>query len=297
MIFDTDARLLLLGLQGSGKTHFLVALDWILDCQTEADGLSHLRLADDRSYLQPLREKWLRGEDFGRTSRTMPPPPHQLLLEHKASGRRISFHLPDLAGESFESHFVTRTLPLDFANRFEEASGLFLFVHADQNADHELLEEPVFFDNAPEKAESDEENKPSSGWQPELAARQCKLVDLLQFIAQIRKVNSALPVAVMVSAWDLIARCPKARRKDIPTEPNAFFETRWPLLSKYLQMNHEVFKTKVFGVSARGGGTASVEVERLINMEPSERVCLVDENGSSTDLSRPVRWLLGLLAS
>src|SRR5258708_39058609 len=107
MTSSPDTTLLLLGLKGSGKTHFLVALDWILDHQSSPDGLVHSALAEDRSYLQPLRAEWLRGSELGRTSRLTPPPPHQLLLSHPRTGMTAGFHLPDLAGETFDSHFIT----------------------------------------------------------------------------------------------------------------------------------------------------------------------------------------------
>src|SRR5690349_4877897 len=114
-----DSNILMLGLSGTGKTNFLVALDVVLDDQSSADGLTHSGLAADRAYLQPLKEQWPRGEELDKTSRLQPPPPHQLLVRHQASGTTAGFHLPDLAGETFDAHFETRFFPEEFATRLQ----------------------------------------------------------------------------------------------------------------------------------------------------------------------------------
>ena len=84
MSTSSESAILLVGLSGSGKTHFLVGLDVILDNQNDPNGLVHSDHADDRAYIQPLREQWLRGEELDHTSRQAPPPPHQLLVYHPA---------------------------------------------------------------------------------------------------------------------------------------------------------------------------------------------------------------------
>ncbi len=118
-----DPTFVMLGLSGTGKTNFLVALDVVLDDQTDPDGLIHSDLAADRAYLQPLKEQWLKGEQFLKTSRQERPPPHHLLVKHQASDARAGLYLPDLAGETFDSQFVTRSLPIDYCNRLEQAVG------------------------------------------------------------------------------------------------------------------------------------------------------------------------------
>jgi signal recognition particle GTPase len=50
-----SSSLILLGLQGSGKTNFIVGLDVVLDAQMEGDGLVHHGLASDRAYLQRVQ--------------------------------------------------------------------------------------------------------------------------------------------------------------------------------------------------------------------------------------------------
>jgi hypothetical protein len=295
---NPDSTLLLVGLKSTGKTNFLVGLDVVLDSQTDPNGLTHSDLAADRAYLQPLKEQWLRGEVFIRTSRQQPPPPHQLLVRHPATGSNIGFHVPDLAGETFDAHFVTRSVPQDFCERLKRAKGLLLFVHCDHNADHALLEHPGLMDPALTPEAPIPAPEAPSDWHPEAACLQVKLVDLLQFIAETIHPSGPMRVAVMVSAWDLVEKAHSQNRpaaREMPNNPNKFLSKRWPLLDQYLHSHAATFESHAFGVSARGGGDSPAEITRLTHFDhPAERVILVDGTHRSHDLSRPVRWLLGL---
>ena len=297
-----DATLLLVGLTGTGKTNFLVALDVALDTQTDPDSLVHSEPASDRAYLQPLREQWLRGEVFKRTNR-QPPPPHQLLVRHPASSTSVGFAIPDLAGETFDAHFVTRSIPQDSWERIKRAAGILLFVHCDHNADHAILEHPGLMDPSPslETGVPVPQADPSTEWRPEDACQQVKLVDLLQFMAEAAPRTQPLRVAVMISAWDLLDNAPRIGPRAAaaaPNDPQQFLTRRWPLLHQFLHSHPATFPFRVFGVSARGGGDTPEEIARLTSFDrPSERVLLVDGAHRSSDLTRPVRWLLGLLDS
>lgn len=289
-----ESGILLVGLAGTGKTNFLVGLDVVLDNQVDPNGLVHSDHAADRAYLEPLRGQWLRGEHLEHTSRQAPPPPHQLLVRHPASGTHATFHVPDLAGETFDSQFITRSLTHELGMRMQRAAGLILFLHCAHEADHELLEHPQFMDTdlqaelgeaptiAPVK---------SADWSIEQASKQVKLVDLLQFVAELRE--APLRVAVAISAWDRVERTSK---KFLPKDPSLFLMRQWPLLAQYLESNRDAFRFRTFGVSARGGGTSAPEIGRLTKLKhPQERVIIVDGDHRSHDLTRPVRWLLGLL--
>ena len=295
-----DSTLLLVGLTGTGKTNFLVGLDVVLDSQTDPNGLVNSDLASDRAYLQPLKEQWLRGEVLEHTSRQQPPTPHQLLVRHRATGSTIGFHIPDLAGETFDAHFVTRSMPQDFCDRLRQATGILLFLHCNHNADHDLLDHPALMDPkpAPDNAQPQQTPDPASEWDPEKACQQVKLVDLLQFIAETIPQSQPLRVAVLISAWDLVEKAHKdtpGLATEMPNHPQQFLARRWPLLDQYLQSQNTVFYSRVFGVSARGGGDSIEEIARLTHFDrPTERVILVDDKHRSNDLTRPIRWLLGL---
>jgi hypothetical protein len=286
-----ESGILLVGLPETGKTNFLVGLDVILDDQHDPHGLVHSEHADDRAYLEPLRAQWLRGEKLDHTSRMAQPPPHHLSVLHPATGTKARFYIPDLAGESFDSQFVTRALPKDFETRIHHAKGLIVFLHCDHEADHILLEHPHFLDaEATAEATSFPPIK-ATDWSIELSSKQAKIVDLLQFIAELR--DAPLRLAVAISAWDLVENAPTEL---LPKEPARFLTKQWPLLAQYLESNCGVYPFRAFGVSARGGGTTEEEIKRLTKLvHARDRVILVDGNHRSNDLTRPVRWLLGLL--
>ena len=206
MSTSPESGILLVGLTGTGKTNFLVALDVVLDNQVDPNGLVHSDHAADRAYLEPLRGQWLRGEQLLHTSRQAPPPPHQLLVRHPASGTQSTFHIPDFAGETFDSQFITRSLPHEFGLRMQRSTGLILFLHCDHEADHDLLEHPQFMDTEASTQGPTTTPVQAGDWSIELASKQVKLVDLLQFVAELRE--SPLRVAVAISAWDLVEKAP-----------------------------------------------------------------------------------------
>lgn len=289
-----ESGILLVGLTGTGKTNFLVGLDVVLDNQTDTNGLVHSDHAADRTYLEPLRAKWMRGEQLAHTSRLAPPPPHQLLVRHPASGVHATFSIPDLAGETFDSQFVTRSFSHEFVLRIQRSVGMILFLHCAHEADHELLEHPQFMDaEAITKAGESPSTAPASSgdWSIEQSSKQVKLVDLLQFATELREFP--LRVAVAISAWDQVENAPIGV---LPKDPALFVARQWPLLTQYLESNRDKLFSRVYGVSARGGGSSAEEIARLTKLKhPRERVIVVDGNHRSNDLTRPVRWLLGLL--
>jgi hypothetical protein len=81
-------------------------------------------------------------------------------------------------------------------------------------------------------------------WSYDFAPTQIKLVELLQFVLSIRKTATPVPIAVVVSAWDLIKG---------PTLPISWIESHLPLLSQFLTSNADAIPSRVYGVSALGG--------------------------------------------
>ena len=296
---QSELPILLLGLQDSGKSNFILGLDVVLADLADPDGLVHSELAEDRSYVQPLREQWLKGEELPRTSAQMEPQLHQLIVKHPASGKRVSFHIPDQAGESFSAAFVSRSFSTAFYERLRVAQGLLVFIHANDNADHELHGEALYCEVTPTKVNPEVGNPPSAlDFDPIVAAKQIKLVDLLQFVDEAREGCPALRVSVIVSAWDQVLNAPAGARSDMPLDPVLFVRKRWPLLRQFLESNSDRFVSQIYGVSARGGsGTAEDLDKMLAHTRPADRVVVVDGVHQSSDITRPVRWALGLLNS
>ena len=123
-------------------------------------------------------------------------------------------------------------------------------------------------------------------WEPRLAAKQVKLVELLQFISEQGQARQPLALAVMISAWDVIESEGKPKIR-----PEQFLKSEWSLLYQYLQANPELFRSRIYGVSARGGDDAAQA--KLFSLQPHERVWLKDGAEVTKDLTRLLRWLLG----
>ena len=64
-------------------------------------------------------------------------------------------------------------------------------------------------------------------------------------------------------------------------------------MDQYLRANPETFETRIYGVSALGGSEQELAAE-LNKLAPQDRVELVEDAHNSRDLTRPLRWLLGL---
>ena len=287
---SNESDILLIGLAGTGKTNFLVALDVVLDTLVDPNGLVHSGHADDRAYVQPLREMWLSGKQLPHTTRQTPTPPHQLLVHHPKSGTHATFHIPDLAGETFDGQFATRSLSHKSGMRLQKATGLILFLHSEDQACHEILEHPLFIDTESTTESPSNPHDQASNWSIERSCKQVKLVDLLQFIAKLRKLP--IRIAVVISAWDCIDQMSTGIMQE---EPSLFLTKQWPLLFQFLECNRDSFIFRTFGVSARGGGITPEEIERLTSFDhPQDRVFIVDGDHRSNDLTLPVRWLLNL---
>lgn len=321
---SSNRNIMLLGLSGTGKTNFLAALDVFLDepPQTEVNALVHGDIAAERIYLQPIKAKWLTGDVLDHTSLQNTPEPHLLIVEHKPTKTKIEFIVPDLAGETFNFQFESRTLSHNFIEQLRTASGIILFLHCSHQADHEVIEgnffaEDILEEPAQPSIPANDEAQPGkaidlnspqeqssgageteSNWKISDAARQIKLVDILQFVSDCELGAKPLSVAVVLSAWDVVENAPHLGENadaEIPKDPISFFKSQWPLLNQYLLNNSRTFQFRTYGVSARGGGNSSAEIERLGNIaNPRDRIIVVDEAHRSSDISRPIRWILGL---
>jgi hypothetical protein len=124
---------------------------------------------------------------------------------------------------------------------------------------------------------------PIEPWSPAHTPSQVKLVEILQFLLARPFRDRPLPLAVVVSAWDLL---PKTQR------PNEWLRERLPLLDQFLEANAEAVPVAVFGISAQGADLSKA-VELQQHIEASDRIIVTTPDGSTThDITAPVKWLL-----
>jgi hypothetical protein len=108
------------------------------------------------------------------------------------------------------------------------------------------------------------------------------LVELLQFLLELA--GKRLRVAVVVSAWDLVA--------DVGHTPHEYVSGRMPLLRQFLDANDDEVDHAVFGVSAQGGAIPS-EKSKLLELDSLKRIKVRYGNESDHDITKPLAWLLG----
>lgn len=267
---------LLLGLQGTGKTTYLAAL-WH---QLEANELKTAVVADhlqpDRTYLNRIRDSWLALKEVPRTSLRAE---QSVDLHLRNADAKIEVSFPDPSGEGLSRMWSSRQAPNALVSQARDATGLLLFVHpqriktADRIPPSEKSSAPppplVAFDES---------------WKPDTVPTQVQLVDLLQITMSLRTKRDCVPVAVIVSAWDLV--------KDQQQEPEDWIRHHLPLLWQFLDSNAKM-QLRYFGVSAIGGDLGS-DQQRLARVRVAAERVAVKELGadSGTDLTLPLQHLL-----
>ena len=91
-------------------------------------------------------------------------------------------------------------------------------------------------------------------WEIEKAATQVQLIELLQFIAMQEYFRPQFKLAVVVSAWDLLAA--------LRTDPAKWFSDQLPMLRQYFDSNSYLFQTYIYGLSAQGAQYPSWRFDR-----------------------------------
>jgi hypothetical protein len=282
-----SVRLSIVGLTGSGKTTYLAALWDALSRSPSPDPLLTLAsLPTERQYLTEIHERWLRCDPTPYTRQGQGVTPLRLQLQTR-DGAPFELEVPDIAGEAFNELWEKRTWSEDLRQTSEAARGLLVFVHANNiETIHPLVVEEASEEH---RAECEESVDPPNPWDPAAAPTQVKLIDLIQAIADADPDRSVLPLAVVLSAWDSV--------REQGVSPDDFLAMRMPMLAQYLEVNRS-FVSRVFGASAMGGDVEDpAELKRLRGVDPSsDRVELVEEGSSDSDITRPLRWLLDTLA-
>lgn len=289
-----NQRVVLVGLPGSGKTTFLAAF-WAAMNNGNAAGEVELgRLSGDQRYLNRIRQEWLR---YRRMERTLLPDETNLAvpLRLRTTGQEFTLSVPELAGENYKKAWATRELPRKVADLLSQADGLALFVSTGQ------VEKPIRMDQAraalfglipaafEEPADDDEgegdDEKPapeSRPWRHEMAPTQVVLVEVLQFVEQLRTLSR---VSIVLSAWDRVLK------SSAGDTPETWLKRELPLLWQFLQRNPGQLEVRVFGVSAQGGDYDE-DIDRLSELSPALRPKAFDANGDELDeFIAPLKWL------
>lgn len=266
---------LMFGLPTAGKTTYLAALWDALESNASVTKLG--RLPESTVYLSQIRDAWLKCNEMGRTTHASV---NETTLDLITPKGPLTLAIPDVSGEHFRDAWEKRTWSTTIDQLVGAADGLLLFVHPsiDRPVSLDLLQLLAGAAGGAQPPEVASETP----WTPELASTQVKLVDLLQLIRGRRGGDSTSPLAVVVSAWDLVPP---------ETKPSDWVRDELPLVSQYLDLNHDAYQCRVFGISAQGGRLDEAARLRGIT-RPADRIIARDDDGP-IDISGPITWLSG----
>jgi hypothetical protein len=301
----------MIGLPSTGKTTFLAALYHIVETRSVPGALDLASIPDKREYLNRIRRTWSNcspqehtraGYRFDVT----------LSLREPESGAVADMVFPDLYGELFNQQYGDREWTQEYEGLVTSSAAALLFLHPEKirppatiRERNELERELAGLYQGSEAAAGGSQE--ASGltdpgqarlhseapqsvplscpeWTPDLAPTQVELIELLQFVAMRRQCCSALPLAVVVSAWDLVPQ-------PAPT-PASWVAQQLPLLSQYLLSNPDVYRTAFYGVSAQGGDLETHSNQLQMVTEPADRIVVVNGGCAPHDLAAPIRWLM-----
>lgn len=261
---ERSTELVMMGLQASGKTTYLAGLFHAL---SEADdtGLSLRRYPDEREYLLGLERRWLDLVEI-RHSAHVGPQSVELPIRD-AQGRDIDLQMPDISGEEYRDAWENGEFSPMIAQLLQSASGLLLFVHAQD------LSEPELIDLRSKEASQE---RPTL-WKPAMGVTQARICDLLEQVVELKR-GSLPPLAIVVSAWDTV---------EAGLTPDGWLRWRLPLLAQWLDASDLASPHKLFGISAQGGDLSDADARAQL-----ARVPRVDRPGGAHGLMEPLQWLL-----
>jgi hypothetical protein len=276
---------LFVGLPKSGKTTYLAALWHVLEDQSSATKVKLKALSGDRTYLNLIVEAWRSCAPMPRTTLQTDDTTVALHLEGEEYGE-FTLSVPDLGGEVFDQQIELRSISAPHAALFRQTNGVLLFVHPDVKKGTQISDQDhitASIGGTPEVGNGATSNAAVPlPWKAEMLPTQAKLVELLQFLLEL--VDQRLRVAVVVSAWDLVA--------DVGHTPREYMSGRMPLLRQFFDANDDIVDHAVFGVSAQGGAIPD-DKSRLLELDSLKRIRVCHDGEKDHDITKPLGWLLG----
>ena len=283
-----ERSVVIIGLPESGKTTFLGAL-WHLVTAREIETV--LRFHNLRSgnvaHLNAIATRWREARVQERTAVGGNKLVSINLLDQSGLAVRVTF--PDIAGEAYRRMWEERTCDLVVADVLR-ADGVLLLIHADTIRTPRWVVDDVELSRKLSLPVPQGEETP---WHPRLAPTQVQIVALLQLLREPPLDVGPRRVAIMLSAWDLVA--------EEELNPQAFLTARLPLLGQYLRGKADGWDWRIYGLSAQGGAydsteedvSPTAEAEALRNLDqPSARIRLVRGDAEIRDLTEPLAWLM-----
>jgi Double-GTPase 1 len=267
----------LLGEPATGKSSLLVALYGALVNHGAGD-LRLVRTVDEVQFLSRGLEAFGRQESLPRTDVGSSA---RLSVEVALGEAIMGLEVPDRSGEILKQMLDARAWEPDLREQIGLAAGAMLFLRADRYDPGEDSEEVAQLlgpgaDDEPGRNDSD-----PVPWTPALMPSDVRTVDLLQAVLNER--DNAIPVAIIISAWDRVSHPPPA--------PPEWLARHMPLLDQFLASHAQALPHAVFGVSAQGGDFSVGLAEDLADVDPWDRAFVVRSDATLGTVAEPVLWL------
>lgn len=284
---DDTLDVSIIGLPGSGKTTLLAAI-WHSIQEPEADTDLKLHKLSNGNYehLNALAKRWRAGEIQQRTQLSGMKSIEMRLINEKSMTLDITF--PDVPGEEFSRMWELRELDKSIEQTMA-ASSIVLVINGD------TIQFPTWvadFTAITTATGLNDESEDLRDWSADLAPTQVKIVDLLQLLMSDQLHVGKRRLSILVSAWDKV--------EDEGLTPAQLLKAKLPLLYQYLKSNRDPWTWKVWGLSAQGGvyedpekNQEYPETAALLDLDkPSDRIKVVDEKDVTTDITKPLVWLM-----
>ena len=299
-----NPNFVIMGLPGSGKTTFLAALWHIMEANETKCRLKVDRLEGSLSYLNKIAKAWRTFEPVERTSQTGDADVTMYLVDCENGSKGTAF-FPDIAGERFSDQAEVRRGRRTFIANTESCDSILLFINA--NAEQDYLSIIELNDQMPPDSEEPNEApaeqatasapvddgkqppkpQPVPEFEPKKVPVQVKIVQLLSDFLRAPFEVRPRRLAVILSAWDVVATHTPAM------SPERWLSGNMSLLDQFLKTNDGVFETRIYGVSAQGVDLEdAAAVERAKKLRASERILIVDGAERGHDITTPLVRLM-----
>jgi len=270
---------LIVGMPNSGKSTYIAALRHLLIANEVHTELELTGLAANEKHLNKLEADWLDCKQVQRT-KTATEGWVEFRVKDRKSGTHSTLSIPDLRGEAFEQPACNGLCQKDVYDAVTAADGILLFTNADREDDTLMISE--FSDILLEYDKSDPPT-PIKPFKTDEMPEEVKIVEFLQVANRRPQRPRRRKIAVIVSAWDVVAEAPA---------PSTWLEANRPMLAQFLAANADLWNARVYGISAQGGKLPDRKRELAKIKQPSERIRVVGHGAGTHDLSAPLQWLM-----
>lgn len=267
------------GLPGVGKTTYIAALWDIIMRQEQRLSLEFTTTPDDMTYLNEIREYWMRMKVIER-SKTPVPSDIKMNLIRIYDNQRMVLNMPDFMGEQYQ-RIIDHTLADNIRDWIYSADGMLFFIDKlEEDASKDDLEEADYEEQI---ADRNQEK------QDALALTVDRMMITTQNLMVLKYIWANAPkickLAICISAWD--------KKSQEGLTPESYLEKRSPVLYHFIKYH---FRNVVYyGVSAQGFDYNNINDKKEEMKQKTQnciRAYIIDEEGhKSPDLTIPLNYL------